>query len=233
VRERNIQGIELESVFTSAEVLHSYQREFISDTFGCQVFNRYGTRELGDLASECPEHNGLHMSVENNYIEIQQNGKPVNDGQEGELVVTNLNNYGMPVIRYQIDDTGKRSQRTCPCGRGLPLLKLVQGRRVDLFKTREGKTVWGGFVSHLMAMEGIRRFQIVQESLDKVTVRIVKTDAFQTRQLAKIERVIKKAIGEETEVEFCFLDEIQVLESGKFRYTISHVDETHGVVEVQ
>jgi phenylacetate-CoA ligase len=226
VRQKRVDDITFDGIFSSAEVLYPDQRQYIEETFQCEMFNRYGTRDLGGVACECDAHTGLHASIENNYIEILRDNEPVPPGEVGDIIVTNLNNYGMPFIRYAIEDMGAWSTiDNCPCGRELPLMDLVQGRRIDMFKTRGGRTVWGGFASPLFGMEGVKQFQVVQKSLDLVVARIVKEGELDQARLDTIERTVKVALGDNVEVKFEFPDEIPVLDSGKYRYAISEIAE--------
>jgi phenylacetate-CoA ligase len=171
----------------------------------------------------------LHASVDNNYIEILRDlegAEHAQPGEVGHIVVTNLNNYGMPFIRYSIEDMGAWSTTEgCSCGRELPLMDLVQGRRIDMFKTRDGHAVWGGFASPLFGMEGVKQFQLVQKSLDLVVARIVKDGELDEMRLAEIERTVHMALGDHVRVEFEYPDEIPVLDSGKYRYAISELTE--------
>ena len=228
VRERRYNDIKFESIFSSAEVLYPAQRQYIEEVLGGKVFNRYGARELGGIACECTAHTALHASVENNYIEILRDldsEEPAQAGEAGHLIVTNLNNYGMPFIRYSIEDVGAWSiGDPCPCGRELPLMELVQGRRIDIFRTKDGRIVWGGFASPLFGIEGVERFQLVQKSLDLVIARIVKNGVLDQAQLDTIERSIRFALGEDVVVRFEFTAEIPILDSGKYRYVISEID---------
>ncbi len=232
VRERDYHDITFDGIFSSAEVLYPPQRQFIEETFRCRMFNRYGTRDLGGVACECEAHVGLHASIENNYIEIVRDletREPALPGETGHIIVTNLNNHGMPFIRYSIGDMGAWSVRDhCPCGRGLPLMEIVQGRRVDMFKTRDGRAVWGGFASPMFGMEGVKQFQVVQKSLDLVVARIVKEGRLDPARLDEIARTIKTALGNDVEVRFEFPEEIPVLDSGKYRYAICELDEEGG-----
>jgi len=227
VRERHWDDIKFDGIFASAEVLYPVQRQYIEQVFGGKMFNRYGTRELGGISCECGAHTGLHASIDNNYIEILRDldgGEPARPGETGHIVVTNLNNYGMPFIRYCIEDMGAWSAlERCPCGRELPLMDLVQGRRIDMFKASDGRAVWGGFASPLFGMEGVKRFQLVQKSLDLVVARIVKEGELNQAQLDTIERTVKIALGDDVEVRFEFPDDIPTLDSGKYRYAISEI----------
>lgn len=224
LRERNIDNVEFRAIFSSAEMIYPEQRRFVEDTFKGRLFNRYGTLELGGIGCECEAHTGMHISTDNNYLEIVRDGRQAQAEEMGDIVVTNLNNFGMPFIRYSPEDTGTWSGNdSCPCGRELPMMDLTQGRRVELFKTRDGRAVRAGYVGGLFGQRGIRQFQVVQKSFDLVVVRIVKDSGFDPASLALVERELKSALGEDTEVKFEFLEEIAALESGKYRYAFSEI----------
>ena len=226
VQARGYDDIKFDWMFSSAEVLYPAQRQSIEAALGGQMLDRYATRELACIGCECPAHTGLHVSLENVYIEVLQDGKPAPAGETGDIVVTNLNNYGMPFIRYSVGDLGAWSKNDhCPCGRASPLMELVQGRRVNMFKTRDGRAVWGGFASPLFAIKGIDQFQLVQKSLDLVIARIVKEGELDQARLDAIERTVKIALGDNVEVRFEFPDNIPVLASGKYLYAISEIAE--------
>jgi phenylacetate-CoA ligase len=215
--------IKLHAVYSGGEVLYPHQRKLIEETFGCKVFDRYGTLDAGGIACECEAHKGMHISVENCYVEVLQGGTPVKDNQPGEMVVTNLNNYGFPFIRYRLADVVQQRDQPCPCGRQSPMLDHVQGRVVDIFRTVDGRAVWGDLEDTVFEVGGIKQSQVIQKALDLVLIRIVKDKAFDDAQLAKIERVVKKIMGEATRVQFEFPDHIAPLESGKFRYAYSEL----------
>jgi phenylacetate-CoA ligase len=228
VRQSPYQDIAFEGVFPTAELLLPSVRQFIEETFQCKVFNRYGTLELGGVACECEAHTGLHISAENNYVEILRDGRPAEPGEVGDIIVTNLNNLGMPFIRYSIGDVGAwYTGGDCPCGRASPMLQAVEGRTVDTFKTRDGRTVWAGFAGaayRCLTSPAIKQFQVVQKSLDKMIVRLIPDGEVPQATLDEIIRAIQTAFGDNVEVEFEFLDEIPVLPSGKHQYAISELN---------
>jgi len=227
VRSSPYKDITFDGVFSSAEVLFPAVRQFIEDTFQCKVFDRYGTKELGGIACECEAHTGLHISAENNYVEILCDGRLAKPGEIGDVIVTNLNNLGMPFIRYSIEDAGAwYDGKDCPCGRVAPMLQTVQGRIVDTFETRDGRTAWAGFAGagySGLAHPAIKQFQVVQRSLDLMVVRLVKDGEIPQSTLDELTRTIQIAFGDNVEVEFEFPDEIPVLSSGKHQYTISEL----------
>lgn len=226
VRERGLEDIQFDAIVSSAEVLYPAQRQFIESVFSGKMFDRYATREVGPIGYECEAHRGLHVILDNNYVEILKDGQPTEAGEVGEIIVTNVTNYCTPFIRYRVEDMGAWStEDNCPCGRAQPMMEVVQGRHVDMFKARDGRTVWGGFASLMFDMEGVKRFQLVQKSLDHVVVRIVKDAPLDEARLAEIERTVHIALGDDVNVEFEFPDEIAIEGSGKYRYTISEIHE--------
>lgn len=214
----------LKAIICSAEQLFDHQREIIENAFGVPVFNRYGCREFADVAQECEKHNGLHVNVERVYVEIlDENGRPCPPGKLGELVITDLNNYAMPFIRYNIGDMAAWSDNVCPCGRGLPMLERVEGRAFDLIKTRSGRYLSGTFWTILLKhiSHDILSLQVRQESIDRVEI-LLQTAC--GKLCEKSERTLLHKIAEEApdlEVHIKYVDEIPLTKSGKRRFVIS------------
>lgn len=231
-KENNLKVYSPNSIMTSAGVLYPKYKELIEDIFHCPVFNRYGSREVGDIACDCEKLEGLHLNVFNHYIEIiNENGKNCEPGKMGEVVVTTLSNYTMPLIRFKIGDMAILSSKKCSCGRGLPLLKKVIGRLTDVLKTKEGRIVPGEYFIHFIGVilnKGIiNKFQIIQEKEDYIIVKLVldNKDLFvkNKRDFDEITDKIKLVMGENTKIEYKLVDEIPTTKSGKYRYTISKV----------
>jgi phenylacetate-CoA ligase len=228
VLRKGYRDITFDGIMSSAEVLPQAARQVIEDTFKCRVFNRYGTKELGGIACECESHNGLHISAENNLVEILNNGHHTSPGETGSLIITNLNNLGMPFIRYSIgDEAAWLEDGPCPCGRGAPKLESVEGRIVEHFITRDGRASWAGFAgdgySSLFAQPNIKQFQIIQEKLDYITVLIANEGEIPEPLLERITNTLQAAFGSDIVVEFKFVDKIPLLPSGKHQYAISKV----------
>ncbi len=225
VKAHHLENLKFLSVISSAEMLYPYQREMIERTFKCKVLNKYATRELGSIACECKEQKGLHISVENVYLEVLHDLYPAPINQDGDIVVTNLNNYGMPFIRYSVGDVGQLGEGECSCGRGLPIMQMVYGRSSDLFKTKEGRTIHGEFFTHLFyGTNQVQQFQVIQKSYENILVSIVAKSPLSTEKLAFLEYAIKDIMQSNVKVEFKFSDFIPVLPSGKYRFTISEVN---------
>ncbi len=228
IRNSQNQDITFEGVITTSETTLEPVRQYIEETFQCKVFNRYGTLELGGVACECEEHTGLHISMENNYVEIIKNGSPATPGEVGEIIVTNLNNLGMPFIRYSIEDAAAwYSGEDCPCGRESQMIEMVEGRLVDSFQTKDGRRVWAGFAGagfKCLTHPTIKQFQVVQKSLDRMVVRLVKNENIPADILDEISTVIQTTFGQEIVVDFEFPEQIHSLESGKHQYAVSELN---------
>jgi len=220
------------AVLSTAGTLHDHMRNTIQRVFEAPVFNRYGSREVGDIACECEEHEGLHVSAPTHYVEIlRPDGTPTEPGEVGEIVVTLLTNYAMPLIRYRIGDMGAWAEGECSCGRPWPLLSEVTGRVSDTFVTDDGGRIHGEFFTHLFyGEEWVQKFQVVQESVQTITIAVVPSDLrvdpdrrYQSEMNA-IREDIRSVMGETCDIMFDFREEIPPTDSGKYRYTISRVD---------
>ena len=217
--------IKLHAVYTAAEPLYDYHRQFIQTTFDCPVFNSYSSVEIGPIACECDRHDGLHIMARNAYVEVLRDGKPVPEGEEGEFVLTNLTNWAFPLIRYRLEDGGKKRTQPCSCGRGLPMLDLVEGRIIDFFKTRDGRKVWGAFAVPMVPTLGkIRQYQIVQKSPDLIVFRMIKAGPIDESKFLEVEQACRIALGENVQVAFEFVDSLPNTPTGKHRYVISEVE---------
>lgn len=226
--QREVQ-LQLEAIVTSSETLYDHDREFFEKVFGCPVFNRYGSTEFGNVAQECEHHQGLHIYTEHAYIECLQNNQPAMPGEKGELVITSLDNYGMPFIRYKIGDYGEMSDRLCDCGRGFPMLKSVDGRVFDVVVAPNGRFISGTYWTILFkTVDGIRQFQLIQESVDALDIKLVIEPAFRKVSLVELEERIKEQCGPEMHIRFELVDDILLTKAGKRKFIISKVPMSFG-----
>jgi len=212
--------------FVTSERLYDEQREQISSVFGCPVANGYGGRDAGFIAHQCPQ-GGMHITAEDIIVEIlDPDGQSVPRGSAGEIVVTHLATGDFPFIRYRTGDVGVLGEEACACGRGLPLLKEIQGRTTDFLVARDGTIMHGlALVYILRDLPQVKAFKIVQESLDLTRVQVV-TDAPLETLRETIVRGFRARLGEGVEVEVEQVEQIAPEKSGKFRYVVSKVDST-------
>ncbi len=201
-------------VFTTAEPLYDFQRAVIEAVFSCPVAIEYGCRDGGLVANECPA-GGLHIPAEGMVVEVLDNG---------ELVLTNLDSLAMPIIRYRTGDIGAMEEAPCPCGRGLPRLKSVEGRRTDFLITPGGKVMHALAVIYILReIPSIREFQVTQEGLDRLSVRIVPDRGFSDAVREAVTSRLLRLFDGDTSVEIELVEAIARPASGKHRYVISKV----------
>jgi phenylacetate-CoA ligase len=160
---------------------------------------------------------------------LKEDGTAAAPGEVGEIVITLLTNYSMPLIRYRIGDMGAWAKEPCSCGRGWPLIAEVAGRVTDNFRSRSGSVIYGAYFRHLLFYRNwIRKYQIIQEDYDLIRILIVPSDQkedpkeYYAAELVEIADKIRILIAD-CRVECDFVDAIDSAQSGKFRYTISKV----------
>ena len=161
-------------MFVTGEVCHTHDRETIFDYFKVPVANGYGSREAGFIAHECPE-GGMHITAENVIVEIvDARSQPVSTGESGEIVVTHLDAYAMPFIRYRTGDIGRLKPGRCACGRGLPLIDVVEGRTTDFLYLPDGTVKHAlSIIYPLREMDGVRQFGVTQGEDYGVPVEVI------------------------------------------------------------
>jgi phenylacetate-CoA ligase len=227
IKSRQYQAYQPHSIITSAEVLDSSDRILIEDVFGCPVFNRYGCREFAVVASECSEHQGLHVMAENLFIEVVRGNQSVQQGEMGEILVTDLLNRAMPMIRYRIGDMAIQDNSPCHCGRGLPRLRNVEGRITDFVVGSDGRLVSGVFLATYVVAHrpSLGQVQLWQHTPGEVLYKIVRrADKIVGKSdLEYLECETQRYLGNDTHIEYEFVDELPAESSGKFIFCRSSV----------
>jgi len=208
------------AVFTSASTLLPHYRKAIERAFSCKVYDCYGSGEVSHVAAQCGEHEGLHVSDENVFLEIVDDSEPVDAGEEGKVLVTNLHSYHMPFIRYDIGDLGKILPDTCSCGRELSLMKPM-GRTYEYFLNSDGSFTNLRDFETVFEDLPIREFQVVQESLDEIVIKIVRGSGYIDAHTEFIEKNIKLRGSAVIRVEL--IDSIPSEKSGKPRHIVSKI----------
>ena len=213
-----------QSAICTAEPLLPQQRQTIEQTLRCAVFQHYGTRDFGMVAAECEAHSGLHFNPAAVYVEFL----PIDQaGEEGlhEIVVTDLLNYGMPMIRYAINDCAIVAPNTCSCGRGFPLIKSIVGRTTDNFYLPNGSVVPGVSLTNrvIQVCPGLKKLQVVQNTLHDFHVRYVPGPNFNVFDLELLKSKLRVFFPDPLEWTFEQVAEIERERSGKTRFCISHV----------
>jgi len=223
MKEAHVDDIDPKAIFTTAEVLYPIQRKAIENQFGCRVFDGYGARDGGANAMECSEHSGLHVSVESVVIEFKKDNETVSYGESGRMLCTDLFNYAMPFIRYAVGDIGTPTDELCPCGRGLPLIKSIEGRTADIIELGNGTVLSGPAFTLLFKEFDIEQYQIVQTARNRLLIKIVEGSSYTEKDTNDILDIIGSHAGEDVQVNIRIVDNIPTTKSGKRRFFISKV----------
>jgi len=223
-RGQRMDDLGVKVAFVTSERLYDEQRQQIEGAFGCPVANGYGGRDAGFIAHQCPE-GGMHITAEDIIVEIiGADGQPVPRGTAGEIVVTHLATGDFPFIRYRTGDVGVLDTETCRCGRGLPLLKEIQGRSTDFLVAQDGTVMHGlALIYILRDLPQVKAFKIVQESLEHTRVQVVLETALDAALRERIVAGFRARLGAGVAVEVEQVDAIAPEKSGKFRYVVSKV----------
>jgi phenylacetate-CoA ligase len=182
---------------------------------GAPIASNYSSQELGYLALQCPECAQYHVQSESVFVEVlDENGAPCSAGESGRVVVTDLHNFAMPLIRYVIGDYAEVGM-PCSAGRGLPSLRRVLGRRRNMVVFPDGRRHWPmtGF-ARFNDVAHIRQYQFVQHTPERIEVRLVVADRLSPDQLVQLKRIIDEAMGYSFDLEFVQSHELLPLSRG-------------------
>ena len=204
-------------VFTSGELLDPAARRAIEAGFQAPVFDVYGCTEIKEVAWECPAHAGYHLNADWVFLEIEP------PGAAGKILITPLYNRAMPLLRYEVGDTGMLLQDKCPCGRGLPLIRPTQGRSVDYLRLPDGSMLAPYTLTcAIEAIEGMRQYQFVQTAPDRIELKIVPRGDFDAATEDALRRALAPVLPG-VEVEIALLAAIPAGPSGKYRIVQSRL----------
>ena len=213
-------------IFTHGETLTQQCRDTIESTFRAKVYNTYGATEFSRLAIECEEHSGLHVITDCAILELVKDGENVSPGEEGEIVVTGLYNYAMPLIRYKLGDIGVMSEEDykCPCGRGWPIIKSIEGRTDDFLTLPSGRVISPRTINVIDDIPGIIEYRTIQKKRDTFCVQVVPGNNYSTETDRQIEQQIRLGcVGENVNVEIELVNDIPRERTGKLKTIISYV----------
>ncbi|KAA0890506.1 phenylacetate--CoA ligase family protein [Oryzomonas rubra] len=226
VRKLDLTGISPKGILSTSMMLMPHERRTIEDVFGIKVTDRYGCEEVSLIASECEKHEGMHLNIEHLFIEfIKDDGTLAAPGEPGKIVVTDLMNRAMPFIRYQVEDVGIPSDRECSCGRGLPLMEHVTGRIADFLIKRDGTRIAGVSLieNTLTKIPGIEQMQIIQETVNIITINLVVGDGFGQDEENELVTYFHGLFGNESKVLINRKKIIATETNGKYMFSICRV----------
>ena len=219
-RRHNVRPYRPKFLHSSAEMLRDFMRAEIEEQFDAKVHDYYGSREVGAIAGEC-RAGRMHVFSPNNVVEVvDEASRPAADGEEGRIVVTNLHNHAMPMIRYEIGDTGALGAARCACGSPLPVLDRLTGRITDHFVTKDGGLVHGEYFTHLFYFrEWVEQFRVDQLDYDRVRVSVVPRAKVHAPDVEEIEGNIRLVMGGACRVEWRHVDRLEQTPQGKHLFT--------------
>lgn len=231
-QRRGLGDVRPKIVFGTAELIDDFGRKFIENVFGAPFYDQFGCAEVDRSAWQCPEKVGYHMDVDSVITEfVDLKGEVVSSGERGEVVYTSLFNYALPLIRYAVGDVGQPMDDVCPCGRSLPLMKVVEGKK-DSFIVLPPKRVVSprAFVIAMRTFKyysDVEQFRIVQKRLDCIEFLIKKRNGAEDEVMRKelVEHFSRTFSVDESSMSFDvrFVDEIPLGNSGKLLSVFSEV----------
>lgn len=221
----------LSAIMTTAETLSKIQRKKISDAFDCDIFDQCGCNDGGEYLCECSEHVGYHIGSERSLHEfVNEYGESVSDNEVGNIILTDLWNYSMPMIRYNSGDLAIYTEELCPCGRGLPIVKSIVGRTADQIVLPDGNLLPGLTFTDILDNSGkygnahkIEDYQIIQEKINKFTIYLVINENYSDKTNSEILNFFEGHMGVPLKVDFKFVDQIPKTKANKRKLVISKV----------
>jgi len=219
--DHGIDDIKFDGIISSAETLPPSERKVVEQVFGNIVYDRYGCEEVSIIASECEAHDGMHIAAEGIFLEMPG----ADESTPAELIVTDLVNRGMPLIRYEIGDMATTKSGRCSCGRNLPRLGKVVGRTTDILYTPDGTQVSGVSIldTFTIHIPGFRQVQILQETLGELQFSIVKSDTFSQESENQLASAVSNVFGPNMKFSLNYVDKISRTGRGKFQFSICKI----------
>lgn len=214
-------------VWGTSSPISATQRSHIEKAFRAPLYDQYGCSEVYWLAGQCREKRDLHFFSDVRQIEfVDDNGTVLPSGEEGNVVVTDLENYGFPLIRYQNGDVGGFMTVKCTCGVNLPLIKPIKGRISDLVRTPGGGAVGGDYITTLFDEfpEVVKAFQLRQSADYSISLLVVPGGDLSATMAAveKVMQTLKKCTLGHVSIGYEFVDEIKS-DRGKTQFVISEI----------
>jgi phenylacetate-CoA ligase len=212
----------IKAIFPTAETVTSESRKTIEKFFKTKIYNQYASSEGAPFIFEC-ESGSLHLELQSGVFEVLDNNNQ--PAMQGRLVVTSFTTHGTPLVRYDIGDEISLSSLICDCGNNNPIVSEIFGRTDDYVYSKEfGKINLGNISNTLKGVQGIKTFQVIQNSLDTILILIVKDlDNFRSIDQQRFINNWKDRLGDKVKIEINFVKHISVEKSGKFRLVKNNI----------
>jgi phenylacetate-CoA ligase len=226
IEEKKNLEVSSKLILTTGEFLTDSNREKLKSIFKSEISSIYSTVEFGHIAFECKEHSGYHIITDNVIVEFVKDGIDVSVGEKGEVIVTTLHNFAMPLIRYKLGDIAVPLNTKCNCGRGFPLIKDIEGREDDFFIMPSGKKISPRMINVIEFIPGIKEYKIIQKTKKRIAVKLVKNDEFSERTIIEVKnKILIGCLGEDVQVEVESVKELPKERTGKKRAVVSEVSQ--------
>lgn len=213
----SLKGIPLKAVVGTGEHVYPDEKDELEALTGVPFVSEYGCSEIGVIGFDCP-HGRLHVMAANVFLEVvDPEGRRVRDGEEGELVVTELNATHFPFLRYRLGDRGRLTGEPCSCGRTLPVLQLCAGRKDDYISTPEGGRVYDAVLAYTLK-KGVVQFKAVQDGIDHLEISVVTDSEFDPALEQQYRLQLQKVLSPAMRIDFRSVSRIEREPSGKLRY---------------
>jgi phenylacetate-CoA ligase len=219
-------GVRPSGIMSSAQTLPASSRAVMEEAFGCKIFDKYGAREFSGIAYECEAHEGHHVVAEGYIVETLRDGQPAKPGEVGEIVITDLNNYCMPFIRYRIGDLAEAlPEALCRCGRGAPRIGAIEGRVQSIIQGTDGRYLPGTFFAHYLKEfdHAVRRYQVIQEQAGAIRFCVVKGGRYSQDVLEEFLTTFRAHLGERMRIDVEFVDDVALVRTGKRLASVSRI----------
>lgn len=218
VAKDNLRFPSIKRIFTSSEYLQENVRDYIKQIFKSEVYDVYGSTEFKEVAWECEKHEGYHINEDEVIVEILKDGKPVPPGVTGNIVITDLRNKAMPLIRYQMYDKGILINEKCSCGRTFSLMKPYAGRSSEYVILPNGEIISPYlFTTSIEKIDGLHQYQVVQISENKISTSVVTNKEDFKRISVSIKHILSDITNYLMEIEVELKNKIDIEENGKFK----------------
>ena len=213
-------------MISRAAPLYDHEKKLLTEVFGCQVTNIYGSRELGHVAMNC-SHGSIHVNQENYLVEIEGVGIGKAGAGPGKILITPLYESPMPFLRYRIGDIAEMGGNDCPCGRSLIALKKIMGRIGEVFKTKDGHLIepnfWCIAFEDGRPSQDVEKFQIVYRRNDCIRFRIVRRAGYSADTEADLRHFMEKNFPSSVQYEFEYVPDIKPQPSGKYLFVVNEI----------
>jgi phenylacetate-CoA ligase len=219
-------------VLTGAEVLSAGMRRRIAEGLRTRVFDWYGSHEAGLIAWECPRGGDYHVWAPGMVLEVLVDGRPAAPGETGEVVVTPLQSFAMPFIRYRQGDLVVQGDPACGCGAPFSTIREIRGRMLDYFPLPDGRGVHPYAMSLRVLDDAgadawLGQYQLTQEARDRVVLAIVPAREPTAAELERVRTVLTAALGPDVALDVRLVRTIPQGDNGKFRVVRSLVSSVY------